>query len=253
MSTVLPTFEVRLLGGLHVVRADGSAVDPTAWGTGKTMDLLRILALENGRTVRAASLIDLLWPDVDPQRGRGSLRTAASRIRTAVGHDCLQRHHGDIRLVTAVVDVDEYRQLVQAVRQAVARSDCDEALLLTEAAESVYAGDFRASGDEQSWAVFARSELRRLRLSALTDATHCALEGGRFREALELARTTVQLDPSSESAHRELMRAHAELGEIGQALRVFEDYRSHLADELGIDPSQLTRDLHLRLLQGGSI
>jgi len=247
------TFEVRLLGGLHVVRSDGSVVDPSEWGTGKTMDLLRILALENGRVVRASSLIELLWPDVDPQRGRGSLRTAASRIRTAVGQDCVRRLHGDLMLVSATVDVDEFRALVLAVRQAVARMHCAEALLLAEAAEAAYAGDFHANDDNNSWAVFTRTELRRLRLSALTDATHCALESGRFREALELARTTVQLDPSSESAHRDLMRAHAELGEIGQALRVFEDYRNHLADELGIDPSRLTRDLHLRLLQDGGI
>lgn len=244
-----PTFEIRLLGGLHVVRADGSVVSPGSWGTGKTMDLLRILALDNGRFVRASSLIDVLWPDVPPQRGRGSLRTAASRIRSTVGHDCLERQNGDLRLVTATVDVDEYRDLVMSARQAAARRAHAETLLLVQAAEAMYLGDFHASDDEHSWAVFARTELVQLRLGALSDATQSALEGGRFREALELARSAVHLDPSSERAQRNLMRAHAELGEIGQALRVFETYRARLADELGIDPSRVTRDLHLRLLQ----
>jgi len=45
------------------------------------------------------------------------------------------------------------------------------------------------------------------------------------------------------------MRAYAELGETSSAIRVFETYRAHLADELGIDPSRATRELHLRLLQ----
>jgi DNA-binding SARP family transcriptional activator len=242
-------FEVRLLGGLQVVRADGSTVDPGAWGTAKTMDLLRVLALENGRGVRATTLVDRLWPHVDPARGRGSLRTAASRIRQAVGHDCIRRQQGDLVLVGARVDVSDYRQLVVAIRQAAARAAWDETMLLTEAAEAMYAGDFHASDDSSGWAVFARTDLRQLRQSALADATQCALATQRFREARELAQTRVLLDASSEAAHRDLMRAHAELGEIGQALRVFESYRSTLADELGVDPSRLTRDLHMRLLQ----
>jgi DNA-binding SARP family transcriptional activator len=241
--------EIRLLGGLHVVRDDGSVVEPGAWGTGKTMDLLRILALDNGRLVRTGSLIEVLWPDVMPSRGRGSLRTAASRIRSAVGYDCIERQHTDLRLVGAVVDVDEYRELVLSARQAASRRAHAETLLLVEAAEEMYAGDFHASDDEHRWAVYARSQLVQMRLGSLADATHAALESGRFREALELARKAVHLDPSSEGAQRNLMRAHAELGEIGQALRAFETYRAHLAEELGIDPSRVTRDLHLRLLQ----
>jgi DNA-binding SARP family transcriptional activator len=243
------TCSVRLLGGLEVVRADGTAVEPSAWGTGKTMDLLRILALEQGRPVRASTLVDLLWPDVPPERGRGSLRTAASRIRVAIGHDCVARQHGDLLLVDATVDIDELRQLAVAVRQAVARRSWDETMLLTETAETVYRGDFHANDDEAGWAVFARDDLRQVRLRILLDAAQCALATGRFAEARDLTQTAITIDPASETAHRGLMRALAELGEIGRAIRVFESYRAVLAEELGIDPSRVTRELHLRLLQ----
>ena len=240
---------MRVLGGLEVIRADGTGVDPSAWGTSKTMDLLRILALEQGHAVRSSTLVGLLWPDVPPERGRGSLRTAASRIRVAIGADCVARQHGELLLVNATVDVGELRQLAVAVRQAAARRSWDETMLLTEAAETVYRGDFHASNDESGWAVMAREDLRQVRLRILLDAAQCAIDTGRFLEARDLAQTVVTLDPGSETAHRNLMRAHAELGEIGQAIRVFEGYRSVLADELGIDPSRVTRELHLRLLQ----
>jgi DNA-binding SARP family transcriptional activator len=48
------------------------------------------------------------------------------------------------------------------------------------------------------------------------------------------------------------MRAHAALGEIGSALRAFEACRTHLVEELGVDPSAQTQALHLRLLRGES-
>lgn len=245
----MESLEVRVLGPLEVIRTDGSLVDPGAWRTGKTMDLLRILALENDQPVRTSSLVGLLWPDVDSEHGRGSLRTAASTIRAAVGQDVVARRHGDLVLVSTNVDVDDYRDLVAAVSRATARGDDQEALLLIEAAETLYRGDFRASDDGQRWATFARDELRRLRQTSLLDATTCALRLGDFRGAIDLAHATVRLDPASESAHRALMRAHAELGEVGQALMVFEDYRERLSDELGIDPSRETKDLHLRILQ----
>jgi DNA-binding SARP family transcriptional activator len=248
MSPTSPTFEVHLLGGFHVVRADGSIVESGAWGTGKTMDLLRILALDNGRLVRSRSLIEVLWPDVVPARGRGSLRTAASRIRSAVGQDCIQRQNGDLKLVSAVVDVDEYRELVKGARQAASRRAHAETLLLVEASEAMYLDDFHASNDECPWAVYARSDLMQVRRGAMANATEAALECGRFDEALELAQTAVHLDPSCEGSQRHLMRAHFGLGEIGKALHVFESYRVHLAEELGIDPSRATRELYLHLL-----
>ena len=40
--------EVRLLGPLQVRRADGSLVHPQEWRTGKTVDLLRLLATRAG-------------------------------------------------------------------------------------------------------------------------------------------------------------------------------------------------------------
>jgi DNA-binding SARP family transcriptional activator len=242
--------EIRILGPLAVARADGSAVPPEAWRTRKCADLLRILALERGRPVRTSILVDLLWPEVDPRHGRGSLRTATSMLRKALGQDHVQRQQAGLALVSAVVDADEYHEIAVAITQAGARQDHHGVLLLTEVAENIYRGDFHADADDSAgWAVFAREEFRRLRLNILAHATQSAMQSGRFREALDLAYTTVHIDPSSESAHRALMRAHAEMGEIGRSLRIFESYRERLADELGVDPSQSIRDLHLHLLQ----
>lgn len=252
-QSATPTVGVRLLGELQVVRADGSLVDPHAWGTGKTMDLLRILALENGRPVRTNALLDLLWPDVEPSRARASLRTAASRIRCAVGHNCVVRHLDGLMLVTATVDVDEYRTLVLAAQQASAVDAHQEALLLTEAAESLWRGEVHSSNASASWSISARTELHRIRVTALTDATRSALACGQDRQALELASTVIQLDPLRESAHRDLMRAYMQLGEPAQALRAYEELRVRLVDELGIAPSSATRCLHVTILRTGGL
>jgi DNA-binding SARP family transcriptional activator len=241
---------VRLLGVLSVLRADGSAVAVDEWRTGKTMDLLRLLSLSGGAPVRSSSLIDKLWPNATPERARGSLRTAASQIRRAVRTNCVIRTPEGLVLQNAWVDVNEFLDGARRVRLAARDAQHTHVVALARAAEALYRDDFHAYDDDSDWACVEREHLVRARHEMLCDAAEAALELGLRREALDLAGAAVRLDPSSETAHRSLMRAHAELGEIGSALRVFETYRAHLADELGADPSHQTRELHLRLLRG---
>ena len=243
---------IRLLGELEVRRSDGSFVALEEWRTGKTRDLLRLLALADGHPVRASTLIDKLWPEAPSSRARNSLRTAASQIRRTAQEPCVVRQADALTLVNAWVDVNQFRTLGRRLQLA-ARGDAPaEVLTYARAAEWLYRDDFHAHDDDSPWAVAERDELRQLRQQMLSDASVAALDQQLFREALDLATTAVRLDPTSETAHRSLMRAHAELGEVGMALRVFESYRAHLADELGVDPSPQTQELHLHLLRGAA-
>jgi DNA-binding SARP family transcriptional activator len=240
---------VRLLGDLEVVRADGSLVTPDRWRTAKTMDLLRLLALGNGQVVRSVSLMDKLWPAVSAERARASLRTATSHIRRAIGAEHVLRRPDGLLLHEAWVDTHAFVHGVRRVQQAAREGRAGDVVRIALATDALYRGDFHAHDDDSDWALTERNHLVRSRRAMLTEAADAALETGQSREALDLAQSAVALDRTSEAAHRALMRAHAELGEIGSALRVFESYRAQLADELGADPSQQTLDLHLQLLR----
>lgn len=54
--------------------------------------------------------------------------------------------------------------------------------------------------------------------------------------------------PFRESGHRLLMEALAARGDVAEALRVYEELRVLLRDELGTPPSPATKALHRRLL-----
>lgn len=241
---------IRLLGELRVWRPDGSLVGPEEWRTGKTRDLLRLLALANGQVVRPDSLIEKLWPDVSGEKARNSLRTATSRIRRATGTACIVRRLHGIVLLDSWVDVVEYRALARRAHVASRGAEHERVLRLCRLAEHLHVGEFHAYDDDSVWARAERQDLRRLRQDLLTEAASSALALGQSREAVDLATVATRLDRSSEAAHRALMHGLADLGEIAAALRVFETYRAHLAEELGADPSPQTMQLHLDLLRG---
>jgi DNA-binding SARP family transcriptional activator len=241
---------IRLLGELEVLRDDGTSVSLEEWRTGKTIDLLNILALNNGRPVRQTSLIDRLWPNVTAEKARASLRTAGSRIRMATRVNCVIRQPGTVQLSVGWVDVHQFLADARRVQTACLAGRYRRALSLARAADRLYRDDFHAHDDESTWARTHREHLARSYHRMLCDAAEAALALGMYRDGLDIATTAVTMDRSSETAHRALMRAYAELGEIGSALRVFESYRAFLADELGADPSAQTQDLHLRLMRG---
>jgi DNA-binding SARP family transcriptional activator len=63
-----------------------------------------------------------------------------------------------------------------------------------------------------------------------------------------MARTALEIAPFRESGHRRLMRAHAAAGDRAEALRVFEECRVLLRNELGVNPSAQTQAIHRELL-----
>lgn len=240
---------IRLLGELEVTRPDGTAASAADFRTGKTADLLRILALNNTMPVPQSSLIDRLWPQAPADRAQASLRTAASQIRRTVGVDCIGRRAGALFLQGAWVDVEAFLAEVRTAHAAGHAGAHLRALEATRAGERLYRGDLRSHDDSSSWARTHRDHLVHQRQRMLCTGAEAAIQLRRHHEALDLASVAAQLDRTSDGAHRALMLAYAELGEVASALRVFETYRSALAEELGADPSVMTRELHIRLLR----
>jgi DNA-binding SARP family transcriptional activator len=227
-------------------------VDAAEWRTGKTVDLLRLLALNVEQPVRIDSLLDKLWPDVEESKGRASLRTAASQIRRTLRSDCIERRMGGLVLTNAWVDVAAFRDLAVEARACHRAGDHAKVVCLTRQAEAMYLGDFEAHDGGSDWAVETRQSMASMRVAMLTDAVESAVELRWLRDAVDLATLVIDADPYSDRGHRGLMGAYAGLGETDHALRVFADFRLLLDDELGIPPSAQTQALQMSLLTGTS-
>jgi len=242
--------EVRMLGRLFVRRSDGDVVDADEWSTGKTTDLLRLLAFNANRPVSVNSLLDKLWPDVDEAKARASLRTAASRVRRALGSACIDRHLGGLVLRDVWVDVVAFQTFVHEAKVAMHAHEYAHVVSLAREAEALYVADFRAYDDKSVWATEVRETLKMSRQMLLADAGESAVQLLWMRDAIDFSTLAIAADPCFERPHRSLMRAHTGLGEIELALRAFEHCRINLSQELGADPSPQTRALHIQILSG---
>jgi DNA-binding SARP family transcriptional activator len=123
-------------------------------------------------------------------------------------------------------------QLVQGVEQVMERTT----------------GGLLADEPFAEWAAECRESFYALFESVATRAAHVTAEAGNSARSLRLARSVLQHTPLSEPAYRVVMDAHRRLGGRAQALSAYADLRSLMLDELGVEPSQGTRDLYLTIL-----
>ena len=240
--------EVRLLGPLQVRRADGSLVQPHEWRTGKTVDLLRLLATRAGEPVSVDEILEALWPQVDEQRGRGSLRNAVGQLRKLLGQAAIERRPDGLVLRGAWVDSTALLALADEARRHARHGRLALAVKVAREADALHLGELTTHDPDALWAVPVRENLESRFREMTLDAAEHAVALGWMRDGLELGQRALEADATSERAFRVLMRAYSGLGETERALRIYERCRAVLAEDLGLDPSPQTRALHLEIL-----
>jgi DNA-binding SARP family transcriptional activator len=230
---------VQLCGKL-VVELDGERVQDRLPGRQGRL-LFAFLVLNRNRTPARDELAAALWPD-----GRdGGLAPLLSKLRRAVPFG-----EGQLRLPPgAWVDVEAAGDAVHRAESAIAQGDFRRAWAPSQIAMAVSARTF-LPGEDAAWIEEERRALASLHLRALEAYAQASLGlgGTELAAAVRAGRQLVRLEPYRETCHRVLMQALAAEGNDAEALRVYDDLRRLLHDELGTAPSAATQELHRSLL-----
>jgi DNA-binding SARP family transcriptional activator len=245
---------IRLIGTLHATIA-GRRVDDLLPGP-KGRVLFTFLVLNRHRPCSRDELVGVLWPNDRPASPEGALSTLLTRLRHAVGEGVVEgRGALSLRLPDdALIDVDEVQRHVAAAREALGRGDAGHALEQARRAYALTAGEM-LPGADGTWLEEARRELAEFAVTALELSARAgiAIGGSELAGAKGAARRLIDCEPYRESGYALLMEVHARVGDVAEALRVFERVRVLLRDELGARPSPGLLALHQQLLTGGIV
>jgi pentatricopeptide repeat protein len=221
--------------------------------SGQSRSVLNYLLANRDRAPDRAELIDVIWPQQPPKDPQGDLRPILSRLRRALAPAELEGRDR-LRLLLpepASIDVEAAGAAVEAARAAAGGEEWDAVRTAATRARELLAGGFLA-GQEADWIEARRRELDELDLEALELTAQCglALGGAGLRDAERSAKALIARSPYREGAYRILMEALAADGNPAEALRVYEQLRTVLRDELGTNPSPGLQALHGELLAG---
>ncbi|WP_324193513.1 AfsR/SARP family transcriptional regulator [Nocardia otitidiscaviarum] len=239
---------VDVLGPLRV-EVDGRTVGV---GGARLRALVTRLALDAGRVVGAAALVEALWADGVPEHPAAALQSAVSRLRRTLPAAVVCAEAGGYRLdiPADAVDAVRFETLAGEGRRALRAGRAGAAEELLTRALALWRGEPLADVARLPFATAPIARLAEVRRQAVEDRAEARL--GRADPALLSAelRELVAADPLRERPRVLLIRSLAHGGRQAEALAAYEAYRAVLAEELGVDPPPELRELHLRLLRG---
>src|SRR5574337_600971 len=228
---------IRFLGSFSLDIENETVHFPTQ----KAIELFAYLLLAQKRVSREI-VATALWPDADEGVGKRQLRTALWRLRKVlrdVPDTRLEANASTISLDCKLqVDAVLFETLVTSIDHL---PPPDQNLLMQEAMH-LYRGDL-LEGRVYDWCQQQREYFRSLhaRLLRRLAKNHRAI--GNFRAAISHAVKLLEIDPSDEDAHRELILSYHLSGDRDAALSQFGRLRAALRTELGVEPSQASIEL----------
>ena len=223
-------------------------------GGPQQVKLLAFLLLHTNRAVSADRLIDAVWGSERDgalkrlQMGVLRLRRALApldqqngpRLRTVSGGYLLSVDPGEL-------DTDVFAERVRNGRRAL--EDGDPARASKSLVEAL--GLWRSGPlAEVAFEDFAQVEIRRLeelRLVALETRIDADLQCGRHTELIPELEGLLAEHPARERLAGQLMIALYRSGRQAEALEVYQRTRTHLAEELGLEPGPALRALQTQV------
>ncbi len=241
---------ITLLGEFRVVVDD--QLIPDRWRLRKAMTLVKLLALAPRQRLQRDEILDLLWPELDPEAASNNLRhtlhVARQTIESAPRDTrCFLRWHGEqLRLAPeGAVWID-----VVAFEAAAAIARRSQDLCAYEIAVDSYNGDLLPEDRYEDWSAVRRESLRETYLTLLTELARIHDSCRNHRQAVDALRRVIAVEPTSEEAHGALMRAYARIGQRRLALRQYQTLVDILRTEFDAEPDRVTQRLHSDIVAG---
>ncbi|MEZ4589100.1 MAG: AAA family ATPase [Gemmatimonadales bacterium] len=235
------SFQLKCLGIPELRGPDGKVI---RFRVKKHLALLVYLAVERRGAHDRARLVEMFWPKAGTAKGRHSLATALSLLRSIFGRAAFGPGRATIRFspVRLTLDLD--------------RLSAGDVLGADGEAPLEVDGFLRGFDlvDAPEFGIWKDREHAR-RLPAIHSGLLTLIDHGRRRgshdEVMERADRLLAIDHLAEEGIRAKIEALTLAGDRFSALRVFDEWKAQLKDEVGAEPSALLEGMAAQLRKRG--
>jgi DNA-binding SARP family transcriptional activator len=249
------TLAIHCFGSFQVYRNNQLLAD---WTSLKARSILKYLVAHQGTLVAKDILMDVFWPEADPEAARRNLHQAIYSLRRTFKQGCSDfqpiQYENDCYFLdpdlTVWLDYVEFEQHVQAGRRFEAAGQLAEAEAEFSLAEGLYKGDFLEEDRYEDWPQFQREYFRSTYLDLADRLSQYYIQQERYTAAETLCKKILIQDHCDEKAHRRLIHCYLRRGQRSLALKQYETCVQVLETELGVPPSTRIKALYEEICEG---
>jgi DNA-binding SARP family transcriptional activator len=248
-DTVIP-MTVQMLGAFGITIQDS----PIKLHTTRGLSLLKYLLFHHKQRIPREVLMDIFWPDAEPETARNNLNVAMHGLRRALRTSTFlpvivfeDGAYGLDPILQVWLDVEEFERCIKAGQRLEGQKQLTIAVTEYEIAVNLYQGDFLADTPYEGWTVLDRERLRIAYLETLDHLSQIYFSQERYAACATMCQLILNRDLCREDAHCRLMRCYSRLGQVPLALRQYQICVQALQSELEVDPAPETTRLYERI------
>jgi len=257
LTTLNPIgLRVFCFGVFKLFRGD-EEIPVEAWKSEKARMLFKYLVYHQGKGYIVKDiLMELLWPESDPEKSRKRFNVALTAIRKILEPELargtpsayLLRKGDGYRLHLGENGFLDIAAFESAVGLAGKENDPDKALEHYLQAEALYKGDLFQEDQYQEWCLDARSLYREKYLHVLGFLVSFFKKSGDLVKAIEYARKYLEVDQYAENIYQMLMKMYQQTNNKILIKKTYEEARQKLEVELECPLSEETEKLYKELV-----
>jgi DNA-binding SARP family transcriptional activator len=236
---------IRLLGPVDVLADDG----PRQVRGLRRKAVLATLALHGGEVVSAGRLAEMVWGKEAPPTAVNTLQAHVSYLRTVLGSKTAIRARAPGYLLDLGGDPSDAHVAERLLQKGTSSADPAQGVRHLRAALALWRGQPLADVTGQAWLEEQAVRLDLLHLQVRRALAEVRLAAGEHAALVPELEDMAAESPLDEQVHGQLMLALYRCGRQADALAVFRRLRAMLAQQLGIDPSPMLRDLQTAILR----
>lgn len=254
----VPRLQIRTFGHFQVLRGE-TLIAEKEWKAKQPKLLLKALIARGAAGVPRDVLIEDLWPEASTASGESNFKVVLHRLRKALepslskarGSSYLSLKDNLLSLKKGLCQTDLNDFLVQRQkgRKAEAAGDVKRAIQYYKAAIGLYVGDFLSEDLYEAWVDVRRTELRSIYIDLLFRMGNLYQQQGGSKKAIECYNSIIKADPACEEAYQKTMLIYANRGMRAESLRVYEECKKALENEVGVTPGTTTVSIYRKIIE----
>ena len=249
---------IRMLGPVEVLREQDRKLAPDAWTLSRALRILCFIASRHNHRATKDAIVETFWPDTRLEDIDKNFWPTVSYIRRAL-NSSQEVKKNFIRYRESAyyfnpefnysLDNEEFERKIAIAHERRRDGDIDGFTIAARQALELYRGDFLEEIYD-NWVEEPRAYYQNVYFAMLKEMAdhHHRVED--FEQSIGYCKTILNRDAYREDVHRQLMDSYARVGNRVAVREQYENLKTLLREDLGVDPLPETVATYKKLVTG---